>query len=110
MLKDSGIEQTATKYIQNSFHSKVDIKPKFTMLFEPGPAHKFHEESGSEETDVLDDFQAFDQISKRKFVVRRGRNNRILMRSIMQNVFDEKGEKEVHPHQSQGYQHYVDKF
>ena len=32
----------------------------------------------------------FDQVAKRDFVVRRGRNNRLLVRSIKKNVFDEK--------------------
>ena len=32
----------------------------------------------------------FDQVAKRDFVVRRGRNNRLLVRSILKNVFEEK--------------------
>ena len=34
----------------------------------------------------------FKQVSKRDFLVRRGRNSRILIRAIEQNVFDEKTE------------------
>lgn len=36
----------------------------------------------------------FDQVAKRDFIVRRGRNNRLLIRSIMKNVFDDKLEEE----------------
>ena len=32
----------------------------------------------------------FDQLVKRDFVARRGRNNVLMMRSIQRNVFDEK--------------------
>ena len=74
--------------------SKVDIQPKVTMQFEPGPAHQPpKEEDPADDVTVLEDCEAFDQIAKRDFVVRRGRNNRILMRSIMRNVFDEKAEE-----------------
>jgi len=34
----------------------------------------------------------FKQVSKRDFLVRRGRNSRILIRAIEKNVFDEKTE------------------
>ena len=31
----------------------------------------------------------FDALSKRSFLIRRGRNNRLTLRPIMQNIFDE---------------------
>lgn len=80
------------------------------MLFEPGQAYKTPSEleklkledkndpsEAEDEYDnvIAEDFEAFDQISKRDFVVRRGRNNRILMRSIMRNVFDEKLDEQL---------------
>lgn len=37
----------------------------------------------------MEDYEAFEQVAKRDFVVRRGRNNRILVRAITRNVFDE---------------------
>ena len=76
------------------------------MLFEPGENYKIegHDRdngavSGSESDSpaasggVEQDCKAFDLVSKRDFMIRRGRNNQILMRSIMRNVFDEKQEK-----------------
>jgi hypothetical protein len=36
----------------------------------------------------------FDQLIKRDFVARRGRNNVLLMRSIQRNVFDEKDQED----------------
>ena len=33
--------------------------------------------------------QEFDQLAKRSYMVRRGRNNRLLVRPILQMIFDE---------------------
>jgi|LauGreDrversion4_2_1035121.scaffolds.fasta_scaffold619782_1 hypothetical protein len=43
----------------------------------------------------MEDVQMFEQLIKRDFVARRGRNNRILMRSIMKNVFNEKVDEQL---------------
>lgn len=53
----------------------------------------------------------FDQVAKRDFIVRRGRNNRILINSIMKNVFDDKLEEEYKmPDPIMGQRHYVEKY
>lgn len=96
------------------------------MLFEPGQAYKTPGEleklkredknDPSEAEDehinvIAEDYEAFDQISKRDFVVRRGRNNRILMRSIMRNVFDEKlDEQLLYQNVIKGQNYYVDRY
>jgi len=46
-------------------------------------------------TENMEDLQMFEQLIKRDFVARRGRNNRILMRSIMKNVFNESVDEQL---------------
>lgn len=55
-----------------------------------------------------------DAIMKRDFVVRRGRNNRLLIRSIQHNVFGEQpesiGTDMSKVHNSRGHNFYVEKY
>lgn len=62
--------------------------------------------------DILAEEQSmFDQVAKRDFIVRRGRNNRILISSIMKNVFDDKLEEEYKlPDPSTGQRDYEKKY
>ena len=81
----------------------VDIKPKSTNLIEPGLAFEptskdkifdhsvsFKIKDGSQEKEIKDErdtFQMIEQLANRNFVVRRGRNNRILANAIVRNIF-----------------------
>jgi hypothetical protein len=58
--------------------------------------------------------EMLDQLVKRKFVVRRGRNNRILAKAIVQNVFEDTqtvqdGDKQM-VRNNRGQNHYLSKY
>jgi len=90
--------------------STADTKPRVPSIFEPGSA--FNDFGGSEETEasvgeekespfIEENKQAsvqveemFDVAAKRNFVARRGRNNRILLKPILQNVFKDTSAEE----------------
>lgn len=110
LAKDSGIEMSTNRYSQTFLKNALDIQPAVPLIFEP--AQSFKPEPLSEpESDAAEEQSMFDQVAKRDFVVRRGRNNRILMRSIMKNVFDEKNEDQFKmPNPNKGQRHYVDKY
>lgn len=59
-------------------------------MFEPGEAYVFQKESSQPDHGKQEEASMFEQIAKRNFVARRGRNNRILFRSILSNVFRER--------------------
>ena len=63
-------------------------------------------------TENMEDLQMFEQLIKRDFVARRGRNNRILMRSIMKNVFNEQVDEQLKIPIviNKGQSHYLDKY
>lgn len=110
-------------------NNPVDIKPKSTNLIEPGLAFEqtpkdevfnhavsFHIKEGSKEKEVKDDkdtFQMIEQLANRNFVVRRGRNNRILANAIVRNIFqdnfqdsDKSSDKQVNK-TNRGQNHYL---
>lgn len=96
-------------------HNPVDIKPKSTNLIEPGdgfiPIAKSEPESEKED----EAWQMLEQVANRKFVVRRGRNNRILARAIFKNVFEDNApeedaaDKQV-ARSNRGQNHYLNKY
>ena len=91
-------------------HNPVDVKPKSTNLIEPGEGFEPREEKTVDDSEADQDpdqetLQALDQLANRNFVVRRGRNNRILAKAIVKNVFDDtqtEGEKAEKAKNSRG--------
>lgn len=61
------------------------MKPKSTNLIEPGEGFV----AVKDDSDSDDALAMFDQFADRKFAVRRGRNNRILTKAIVQNIFED---------------------
>ena len=86
-------------------HNPVDVKPKSTNLIEPGegfePMTKDKvinhsvDDKNKDDSDIEDSLtydetlHMIDQLANRKFEVRRGRNNRILAKAIVKNVFED---------------------
>lgn len=82
-------------------------------MFEPGEAYVYSKESDQPDQTKQEEVSMFEQIAKRNFVARRGRNNRILFRSILSNVFSEKDDDQNNSFNAinnRGQNHYLEKY
>lgn len=97
--------------------SVADTKPRVPSLFEPGAGYNEFEQS-TEETDKSTEeekdnklTEMFNHLAQRNFVARRGRNNRLLMKPILENVFkDKQGDENNEKAQIKGQNYYLEKY
>ena len=98
-------------------NSVADTKPRLPSLFEPGQAYNEFEQSTEEDDKANEEEkddkleEMFDHLAQRNFVARRGRNNRILLKPILENVFKDKSADEA-PEKAQikGQNYYLEKY
>lgn len=92
LLKQSGIEIEPARLTWQHYLNTLDIQPKVPIVFQPGmgyepPAEPTDQQEAQKKKDLMLTFVS--QIAKKKFLVRRGRNDRVLSRSILANVFQD---------------------
>lgn len=94
----------------------TDIKPRVPSIFEPGQAYDEFEQSTEEPEKTSEEEkdnqleEMFDHLAQRNFVARRGRNNRILLKPILENVFKDKTSEEAEKAQIKGQNYYLEKY
>jgi len=75
--------------IAKGVQSQLDTKPRVPIVFEPGEKHWKMQPELSDSEISEEEVGKFEQVARRNFVARRGRNNRLLLKPILQNVFKE---------------------
>jgi hypothetical protein len=88
LMKASEVKMSQTKLAIQQ-HKPVDIKPKSTNLIEPGEGFVSVHEPNPDIEQEDETMQMLEQLADRKFIVRRGRNNRILAKAIVKNIFED---------------------
>lgn len=122
LLRLSDIKILGGNKIVMQQHNPVDVKPKSTNMIQPGdgfvPAEKpptAQDSDIDEPSKERETLAMLDHLANRQFIVRRGRNNRILTKAIMRNIFDDnqadpEANEKLTARNNRGQNHYLNKY